>query len=548
MPYLNKILDPRLPKTLHTDPMKVIVPLLVLTISTVLAYHDPDLNYHLNKLQVTSDCGDQGYAYPAPALQLSTTGVQLAHAPLSHTLLQPAAPQTYTYSSTADHSANLAYQSAPLASEVSYARPAIAYTKTSSAISHAAYAPIATYAVSSQPQQHGYATSAGLSAFGESTATARRTVRPQATYVRAPIIAKVTAAPLIAKYAIVPEKAGYTVQNLIAAPQVQAGGSLAKASLNSYSSFSGPVVSQVFAAPAAGYAAAQEIRGQTQQAKVNPPSNQYLPPITTQAATPVASQYNHGSVNLAQSSVIGSTVTHYTAPSRTYVRPIAPVQYVAPAPAAAHGAVSVQYTAPALAQVALHAAAPVAVSAAPLASRQLVTKNEHTEFIENYDAHPRYAYEYRVHDPHTGDIKQQHEERDGEVVKGQYSLVEPDGSVRTVDYTADWETGFHANKLAPLPSIRFNCPRRNSLTVPVPSFREDAETERSNENDKQQLENYGFACLYLCTKPKKRCSGRHPSEDISGNPPVNTIYIDYYYYYFVSHARTTVSYLLLIRK
>jgi uncharacterized protein YcbX len=28
---------------------------------------------------------------------------------------------------------------------------------------------------------------------------------------------------------------------------------------------------------------------------------------------------------------------------------------------------------------------------------------------------------------------------------GQYSLVEPDGSVRTVDYVADWATGFHAN-------------------------------------------------------------------------------------------------------
>lgn len=34
------------------------------------------------------------------------------------------------------------------------------------------------------------------------------------------------------------------------------------------------------------------------------------------------------------------------------------------------------------------------------------------------DAHPRYAFEYSVNDPHTGDIKQQKEERDGEVVKG----------------------------------------------------------------------------------------------------------------------------------
>ncbi|KAK5646342.1 hypothetical protein RI129_004806 [Pyrocoelia pectoralis] len=62
-----------------------------------------------------------------------------------------------------------------------------------------------------------------------------------------------------------------------------------------------------------------------------------------------------------------------------------------------------------------------------------------------YDAHPRYSFEYGVNDPHTGDIKEQKEQRDGDVVKGHYALVEPDGNVRTVQYTADWETGFHAH-------------------------------------------------------------------------------------------------------
>lgn len=49
-----------------------------------------------------------------------------------------------------------------------------------------------------------------------------------------------------------------------------------------------------------------------------------------------------------------------------------------------------------------------------------------------------------MNDYHTGDIKSQHETRDGDVVKGQYSLVEPDGSIRTVDYTADKHNGFNA--------------------------------------------------------------------------------------------------------
>lgn len=59
-------------------------------------------------------------------------------------------------------------------------------------------------------------------------------------------------------------------------------------------------------------------------------------------------------------------------------------------------------------------------------------------------SHPQYAFEYGVADHSTGDIKSQHEVRDGGVVKGQYSLVEPDGSVRTVDYTADDINGFNA--------------------------------------------------------------------------------------------------------
>jgi hypothetical protein len=68
-----------------------------------------------------------------------------------------------------------------------------------------------------------------------------------------------------------------------------------------------------------------------------------------------------------------------------------------------------------------------------------------------FQAYPKYSFNYGIKDPHTGDIKSQAEERDGDVVKGQYSLVEPDGSVRTVDYTADDHNGFNAvvHKSAP---------------------------------------------------------------------------------------------------
>lgn len=47
-------------------------------------------------------------------------------------------------------------------------------------------------------------------------------------------------------------------------------------------------------------------------------------------------------------------------------------------------------------------------------------------------------------DPHTGDKKSQYETRDGDFVKGAYSLVEPDGTVRVVEYTSHPHTGFNA--------------------------------------------------------------------------------------------------------
>ncbi|KAF6200891.1 hypothetical protein GE061_005338 [Apolygus lucorum] len=56
-----------------------------------------------------------------------------------------------------------------------------------------------------------------------------------------------------------------------------------------------------------------------------------------------------------------------------------------------------------------------------------------------------YEYSYSVNDGFTGDRKDQVERRDGDIVQGSYSLVEPDGlSRRVVDYSADDLNGFNA--------------------------------------------------------------------------------------------------------
>ncbi|KAG5894301.1 hypothetical protein JTB14_015541 [Gonioctena quinquepunctata] len=75
--------------------------------------------------------------------------------------------------------------------------------------------------------------------------------------------------------------------------------------------------------------------------------------------------------------------------------------------------------------LALYQPAPVALKAEPV-------------------AYPKYRFEYGVKDGHTGDIKEQTEERDGDIVKGEYSLVEPDGTVRKVQYEDDGHSGFNA--------------------------------------------------------------------------------------------------------
>ncbi|XP_026763782.3 cuticle protein 7-like [Galleria mellonella] len=62
----------------------------------------------------------------------------------------------------------------------------------------------------------------------------------------------------------------------------------------------------------------------------------------------------------------------------------------------------------------------------------------------DYHHTPNYNFAYEVNDAHTGDVKNQHELRRGDTVIGQYSLLQPDGIRRTVDYRADDHTGFQA--------------------------------------------------------------------------------------------------------
>ncbi|GBP38871.1 Cuticle protein [Eumeta japonica] len=80
---------------------------------------------------------------------------------------------------------------------------------------------------------------------------------------------------------------------------------------------------------------------------------------------------------------------------------------------------------------------PAAV-AAPLVAAPVAAR------LEEFDPLPQYNFGYNVADALTGDYKSQQESRNGDLVQGSYSLVEPDGTQRIVDYAADSVNGFNA--------------------------------------------------------------------------------------------------------
>ncbi|XP_017773152.1 PREDICTED: cuticle protein 8-like [Nicrophorus vespilloides] len=131
------------------------------------------------------------------------------------------------------------------------------------------------------------------------------------------------------------------------------------------------------------------------------------------------------------SSLSDAAVTHYASAPVTahYAAPIAAYHT---APVAHYAPVAAYHHVPAVVKT----VAPVAQYAAP------IVKSIHQEVYP--DTHPQYSYQYEVQDAVTGDVKNQHEERDGDVVKGYYTLVQPDGVTRTVHYTADSHNGFNA--------------------------------------------------------------------------------------------------------
>lgn len=81
------------------------------------------------------------------------------------------------------------------------------------------------------------------------------------------------------------------------------------------------------------------------------------------------------------------------------------------------------------------------IIAAPVSN---VFVKSHSITGESFNPNPSYSFSYGVKDPSTGDSKMQEESLVNGIVRGSYSLAEPDGTIRRVTYTADDINGFQA--------------------------------------------------------------------------------------------------------
>ncbi|CAG9837287.1 unnamed protein product [Diabrotica balteata] len=184
--------------------------------------------------------------------------------------------------------------------------------------------------------------------------------------------------------------------------------------------------------------------------------NEAFPPQLSYAAPPVAKVAYSEAPAVSYSSL--SAPLAYPAPP-AFAKVAAPVQFGAspysgfsfagsaplPSPALAaalpyqHQAPQVySYASPPVSPVSY--AAPAVKLAAPVAYAAPITK----AVIAEPSAPAHYDFGYAVNDPNTGDNKSQQESRRGDVVQGSYSVVDADGTKRTVDYTADDHNGFNA--------------------------------------------------------------------------------------------------------
>ncbi|XP_071443009.1 cuticle protein 21-like [Hetaerina americana] len=169
-----------------------------------------------------------------------------------------------------------------------------------------------------------------------------------------------------------------------------------------------------------------------------------------------------GVISATNSHVLAPAVTRLAAPAYygSHIAYHAPLAYHAPI--AYHAPLAVEKAEAPATTTAAPAPAPVKAAAPAVED-------------EEVDPNPSYSFSYDVSDAETGDTKTQSESMENGVVKGSYSVVDPDGVKRTVEYTADAVNGFNAvvnmepsNIVIPAPKAKAPEPPKAEAPAPEP--------------------------------------------------------------------------------
>uniref|UniRef100_A0A8D9F426 Larval cuticle protein A1A n=1 Tax=Cacopsylla melanoneura TaxID=428564 RepID=A0A8D9F426_9HEMI len=92
------------------------------------------------------------------------------------------------------------------------------------------------------------------------------------------------------------------------------------------------------------------------------------------------------------------------------------------------------------------------------AGYKLESQQEPAQAPEEYDPNPQYQFGFDIHDDENTNYHNRKEQRDGDKITGSYSVVDSDGFIRTVTYTADPKEGFKAEVSREPTDIRVKIP------------------------------------------------------------------------------------------
>lgn len=130
-------------------------------------------------------------------------------------------------------------------------------------------------------------------------------------------------------------------------------------------------------------------------------------------------------------------------------------------------------------------------------------------------AKPDYSFAYGVNNPNTGDSHGHSETRDGSTVTGEYTVMEPDGVLRRVKYTADPKNGFRA-------SVQFLRPDSNEESSPYHGERYYGYSNGGEHDDRTPSDDVSFSSSPPPPPlPPSLDSVQYESEDIDDEPYVS---------------------------